>query len=91
MVYAGLIDSIELMLMHCQDWTIIRPGALKNNSPTGKAILTEDVLASGSIDRVDCAELIIKVLGTPGLATRRELTAVDPTSSPDYNYVPFIL
>jgi len=81
----------DLKLYTNLDWTIIRPGGLKNSATTGKAILTEDILASGSIDRADCADLIIKVLGTQGLATRRELTAIDPTYSPDYDYKPFIL
>jgi uncharacterized protein YbjT (DUF2867 family) len=73
------------------DWTIIRPGGLKSDPPTGKAILTEDILASGSICREDVAELIVQVLASPGVCTRRELTAVDPTFSPDYNYQPFRL
>ena len=89
MMYVCMYDNDCMITL--QDWTIIRPGGLKNSATTGKAILTEDILASGSIDRADCAELIVKVLGTPGLATRRELTAVDPTYSPDYDYTPFIL
>lgn len=44
-----------------QDWTIVRPGGLKSDAPTGQAILTEDRMASGSVDRADVAEMIIKV------------------------------
>lgn len=74
------------------DWTIIRPGGLRTACSTNSAILTEDVRASGSIDRVDCAKLIVQVLGAEGTCTRRELTAVDPSlSDPEYKYVPFVI
>lgn len=46
-------------------------------------------MASGSVSREDVAELLIKVLGSTGQCTRRELTVVDPTFNPDYRYVPF--
>eukprot|EP01031_Cornospumella_fuschlensis_P028823 gene28823-34791_t len=71
------------------DWTIIRPGGLTNDPPSGKAILTEDILASGSVSREDVAEVILKVLGSTGQCTRREFTVVDPKYSPEYSYVPF--
>mmetsp|Transcript_2819 Transcript_2819/g.3923 ORF Transcript_2819/g.3923 Transcript_2819/m.3923 type:complete len:262 (+) Transcript_2819:124-909(+) len=72
------------------DWTIIRPGGLKSAPATGTAILTEDVMASGVINREDCAELIIKALGAAGTCTRRELTAVDPSQdTTEYVYHPF--
>lgn len=71
------------------DWTIIRPGGLTNDPPSHHGILTEDHMASGSISREDVAELILKVLRDTGHTTRRELTAVDPQYSPDYNYKPF--
>ena len=61
------------------DWTIIRPGGLKNGDATGSALLTEDVMASGTISREDCACLIVQCLASSGVATRRELTAVDPS------------
>lgn len=77
--------------MHIQDWTIIRPGGLTSESATNKAILTEDIMASGTISREDCAELIVKVLGSSGQCTRRELTAVDPTLSTEYDFKPFKL
>lgn len=68
----------DLKLYTNLDWTIIRPGGLKTAPATGEAVLTEDVMASGSITREDCADLIIKVLGSES-CTRRALTAVDPT------------
>lgn len=71
------------------DWTILRPGGLTNYAPKRSAILTEDIMASGSVDREDMAEVVVKVLGTDGLYTRRELTVVDPANTPEYNYVPF--
>lgn len=85
----------DLKLYTNLDWTIIRPGGLTNANLTGKAVLTEDTMASGMISREDCAALIIQALGSKGKCTRRELTAVDPscTSSSveceaDY-YTPF--
>jgi nucleoside-diphosphate-sugar epimerase len=39
-----------LQLKTKMDWTIIRPGGLKNDVGTGKGILTTDVMASGKID-----------------------------------------
>ena len=75
--------------LSAQAWTIIRPGGLKNEEPTGKAILTEDKLASGAVTRKDVADMIIKVLDDPGVCTRRELTCVDPVHSPGYVFTPF--
>lgn len=80
----------ELKTYTLSDWTILRPGGLKSDSPTGKAIFTKDKLASGSVDRADVAELIVQCLGTEGIFTRRELTIIDPTiSDKDYKYEPF--
>ena len=60
------------------DWTIIRPGGLKTEAATGKAILTEDIMASGVIHRADVASLVIQALGSLS-CTRKELTAIDPS------------
>lgn len=79
----------ELKLYTNLDWTILRPGGLRNDSPTGKAILTEDIMASGSITRADVAAQIFRVLGSTGQCTRREFTVVDPSFSPEYDYKPF--
>ena len=67
------------------DWTIIRPGGLKSEAPTGKSILTEDIMASGVINRADVADLVVQVLGSTK-ATRRELTAVDPSQPSPYSF-----
>lgn len=61
------------------DWTIIRPGGLKSEAPTGKAVLTDDVKVSGAINRADVAALIVKVLGTDKTYTRKEYSAIDPS------------
>lgn len=63
------------------DWTIIRPGGLKSDAPTNTAILTEDILASGVINRADVASLVIKALGSATACTRKELSAIDPVLS----------
>eukprot|EP01041_Mallomonas_annulata_P006505 gene6505-13134_t len=67
------------------DWTIIRPGGLKSDPATGKAILTEDITAAGVINRADVAALVIKALGSNGLCTRKELTAIDPSQVTAYS------
>jgi nucleoside-diphosphate-sugar epimerase len=56
------------------DWTIIRPGGLKSEPATGKAILTPDIMASGVINRVDVADLVVQV--------RPIYTLTRPLSSP---------
>jgi len=83
----------DLKLYTNLDWTIIRPGGLRSDAPTGKAMLTEDSMASGAVDREDVADLIVQVLGSAGVCTRRELTCIDPTisSCEDCEYVPFKL
>ena len=61
------------------DWTIIRPGGLKDGEATGKAIVTEDITASGSVYRSDVADLIIQALGSDTKATRKEFSCIDPS------------
>ena len=60
------------------NWTIIRPGGLVSEAETGKAILTEDNLAIGSIHRGDVANLIVKALGSKK-TEKKILAAVDPS------------
>ena len=60
------------------NWTIIRPGGLKSEPATGKAILTEDTSAIGSIHREDIAQLIVDALEA-GNTERKILSAVDPS------------
>lgn len=44
------------------NWTIVRPGGLKSEPATGKAVLTEDRMAIGSVHREDVAKLVIEAL-----------------------------
>ena len=60
------------------NWTIIRPGGLKSEPMTGKAILTEDAKALGSIHRQDVADLVVKAL-TSSRTERKVLSAIDPS------------
>lgn len=43
-------------------WTIIRPGGLKNDPPTGSGVLTVDNKICGAINREDVADLVVKAL-----------------------------
>jgi len=54
---AGTVQEVGGM-----DYTIIRPGGLKNEAGTGKGVLTEDIRVCGAIHREDVADLIIKAL-----------------------------
>jgi uncharacterized protein YbjT (DUF2867 family) len=67
------------------DWTIIRPGGLKSDPSTGKAVLTEDATASGVVNREDVATMIIRALESEGKATRKELSCLDPSQASDYD------
>lgn len=44
------------------DYTIIRPGLLKDEAPTGNTMLTTRRDISGSINRADVAQVIVQVL-----------------------------
>lgn len=58
-------------------YTIIRPGGLKSEPPTGRAVLTENHQISGMIHRADVAQLICDCL-TSEKANYKTLSAVDP-------------
>jgi len=62
------------------NWTIIRPGGLKSDPMTGKAILTEDSKAIGAINREDVADLVVKALLSPK-TERKILSAIDSSIS----------
>jgi nucleoside-diphosphate-sugar epimerase len=62
------------------NWTIIRPGGLVSEPMTGKAILTEDNTALGSIHREDVADLVVRALDASN-TERKILAAVDPSIS----------
>lgn len=64
------------------NWTIIRPGGLKTEPMTGKAILTEDNTVIGSIHREDVADLVVKALSSSN-TERKVLSAFDPSNSAD--------
>lgn len=66
------------------NWTIIRPGGLKSEPATGKAILTDDMTAMGTIHREDVARLVVDALTSPS-AERKILTAIDPSIESAYN------
>ena len=64
----GRATSGDLQLAGMQEaggkmaWTIIRPGGLKSNAPTGMGVLTEDTAICGAINREDVAELVVKAI-----------------------------
>ena len=58
------------------DYTIIRPGGLRSDKPTGNGVLTEEVDVFGFISRDDLADLIVAVLDDDR-SINRTLAAVD--------------
>lgn len=50
------------------EWTIIRPGGLKNEPGTQRGVLTENRSVCGGISREDVAELVVKALFSPNAA-----------------------
>lgn len=60
------------------NWTIIRPGGLKSEPATGRAILTEDTAAIGAIHREDVAALVLQALDS-AKTERKILSAIDPS------------
>jgi uncharacterized protein YbjT (DUF2867 family) len=59
-------------------WTIIRPGGLKSEPASGKAILTENNKAIGSIHREDVASLVVQALESDN-TIKKILSAFDPS------------
>ncbi|MBD1845873.1 SDR family oxidoreductase [Cyanobacteria bacterium FACHB-63] len=57
-------------------YTIVRPGGLKSEPPTGTGFLTEDPKISGSIHRADVAELVCRCL-VSDRANGKILSAID--------------
>lgn len=60
------------------NWTIIRPGGLVSETETKNAILTEDIMAIGSIHRADVADLAVQALSSKN-TEKKILSAVDPS------------
>jgi uncharacterized protein YbjT (DUF2867 family) len=48
-------------------WTVVRPGALTDDAPTGRVRLARDT-GRGQIPRADVAAVLAEVLATPGTA-----------------------
>ncbi|SDH62321.1 NAD(P)H-binding [Lentzea fradiae] len=48
------------------DWTILRPGQLVNDPPTGLVTLAAPKLPRGSVTRADVAAVIAELLNAPG-------------------------
>jgi uncharacterized protein YbjT (DUF2867 family) len=57
-------------------YTIIRPGGLKSEAPTGRGVLTLDPSTAGLIHRADVAELILACLQSPR-SHRQVFSALD--------------
>ena len=64
-------------------WTILRPGHLTNDEPTGKA-RTADELAFGAISRSDVAAFVVELLATGrGLGQEFDLAGDDSSTIQD--------
>ncbi len=50
------------------DWTILRPGLLTDDEPTGAVSLTRPPLERGSVTRADVAAVLIALLDAPATA-----------------------
>lgn len=48
------------------DWTILRPGPLVNDAPTGLVTLAPPVLPRSSVTRADVAAVLAELLNAPG-------------------------
>jgi len=70
---AALREAAE---RHGMAFTIVRPGGLLSEPPTGKGLLTEDAAVCGSVSRDDVAALVVGALFSKK-ADGRTLTAVD--------------
>jgi nucleoside-diphosphate-sugar epimerase len=57
-------------------YTIIRPGGLKDDEPTGNAVLTEDPMAMGIVTRRDLAQLVVGALDDP-TSSKKIYSALD--------------
>ena len=62
------------------DWTVLRPGGLTDDEPTGEVALSTPPLARGTVPRADVAAVLLALLDTPSTAgTVLMLTAGDTT------------
>jgi len=50
------------------DWTVLRPGGLTDDEPTGSVTLSTPPLPRGTVPRADVAAVLLALLDTPGTA-----------------------
>ena len=61
MIYVKIQGEDHLMNSGL-DWTILRPGLLQDEPPTGNMLLTTRTDIAGSINRADVAQVIVQLL-----------------------------
>lgn len=61
MAYAKIVGEDHLMASGLE-WTIVRPGLLTDDPPTGNTLVTERVDVAGSVSRSDVAQVILALL-----------------------------
>lgn len=59
------------------DWSIVRPGHLKDGAPTGRAVLLEDPTVSGAVMRADVGVLIARLIDDPH-SYRKTYACIEP-------------
>lgn len=59
-------EAEALLRASTLDWTIVRPGHLKDGAPTGRAVLREDPTLSGAVVRADVGVLIASLIDDHG-------------------------
>lgn len=75
MAYAKIVGEKHLMASGL-DWTILRPGLLRDGAPTGNAWVTERIDVAGSINRSDVAQVILGLLADKS-AVGRAYSVID--------------
>lgn len=58
-------ESEAYLVKSCLDWTIVRPGMLLTQTPTGNGVLDEDPSLHGSLARGDLAALLLSCVAAP--------------------------
>ncbi|WP_072689566.1 NAD(P)H-binding protein [Rhodococcus marinonascens] len=61
------------------DWTILRPGGLLDDNPTGRVALTAPPLERGTVARSDVAAVIAALLDAPNTAKKTLMLTSGPT------------
>jgi hypothetical protein len=60
------------------DWTIVRPGTLKNGPATGNVTVTRDLHVDGDIRREDAAQAVVRLIASTR-AIHQEVSLFDPS------------